>query len=277
MDDIPATNVDQHHTPPSDGDECHSNLQNDGKETRSSEGSDTGMVNTHVLKVSGTTATEHNSDKFANYEPVNQASGIRESLILAEHLDQRNATQKGEQRPQQNTNKKELNTNELSASHDQETSQEDQEDTKYEHTDKEQSQDNEQIAPGLEKLPASQVTNQNIQEDTKYEHTDKEQSQNNEEIAPGLEKLPASQVTNQNIQEDNKDEHTDKERNTKIITKKGYFQQYLTEKGLNHQPNGKLVKTTDLEFCLSMYTDLDVLDEDNKFICKPCTAQKQCT
>ena len=240
MDDIPATNVDQHHTLPSDGDECHSNLQNDGKETRSSEGSDTGMVNTPVVKVSGTTATERNPDSFANYEPVNQASGIRESLILAEHLDQKNATQKGEQRPQQNTNKKELNTNELSASHDQETSQEDQEATKYEHTDKEQSQDNEGIAPGLEKLSASQVTNQNIQEDTK-------------------------------------DEHTDKERNIKIITKKGYFQQYLIEKGLNHQPNGKLVKETELEFCLSMYTDLDVLDEDNKFICKACTAQKQCT
>lgn len=240
MDDIPATNVDQHHTPPLDSDECHSNLQNDGKETRSSEGSDTGMVNTPVVKVSVTTATEHNSGNYANFEPVNQASGIRESLILAEHFDQKNATQKGEQRPQQNTSKKELNTNELSTSHDQETSQRDQEATKYEHTDKEQLQDNEEIAPGLEKLSASQVTNQNIQEDTK-------------------------------------DEHTDKERNTKIITKKGYFQQYLTEKGLNHQSNGKLVKTTDLEFCLSMYTDLDVLDEYNKFICKPCTAQKQCT
>ena len=71
--------------------------------------------------------------------------------------------------------------------------------------------------------------------------------------------------------------NTQTNKGIKIVTKKNYFQQYLIEKGLNHQPNGVQVKATDLQFCLSMYTDLDVLDEDNKFICKACTAQKQCT
>jgi len=29
--------------------------------------------------------------------------------------------------------------------------------------------------------------------------------------------------------------------------------------------------SNNLEHCLSLYTALDVLDEDNKFICDPCT------
>ena len=29
--------------------------------------------------------------------------------------------------------------------------------------------------------------------------------------------------------------------------------------------------SNDLEHCLTLYTALDVLDEDNKFICDPCT------
>lgn len=76
----------------------------------------------------------------------------------------------------------------------------------------------------------------------------------------------------------NRDKESLEKSNYLITHKKSYFQEYLIEKGLNYQ--SKLVtewtETSDLEFCLSMYTDLDVLDEDNKFICQACTEKKQC-
>ena len=62
----------------------------------------------------------------------------------------------------------------------------------------------------------------------------------------------------------------------RVTNCKNHFQEYLIKKGLNHQPMGEQYETNDLQCCLSSYTDLDVLDEDNKFICKACTAQKQC-
>ena len=62
-----------------------------------------------------------------------------------------------------------------------------------------------------------------------------------------------------------------------ITHNKNEFQEYLIKKGLNYQRKGKQVETSDLQFCLSMYTDLDVLDENNMFICQACTKQKQCT
>ena len=34
-------------------------------------------------------------------------------------------------------------------------------------------------------------------------------------------------------------------------------------------------KMNDLEQCLAEYTSLDVLDEDNKFICKKCTEDRK--
>ena len=50
------------------------------------------------------------------------------------------------------------------------------------------------------------------------------------------------------------------------------------EKGLNHQLKSirSQVDTDDLQYSLSMFTNLDVLDEDNKFVCKMCTEQRQC-
>ena len=59
---------------------------------------------------------------------------------------------------------------------------------------------------------------------------------------------------------------------------KDHFQKHLSIKGLNHhhlKPQQKFSKSS-LQLCLSMYTGLDVLDEDNKFICKACTDKKQC-
>ena len=55
------------------------------------------------------------------------------------------------------------------------------------------------------------------------------------------------------------------------------FQQYLVKKQLNHlmKGNKEQVMNKDLHHCLLMHTDLDVLDEDNKFICQSCTAKKQ--
>ena len=57
------------------------------------------------------------------------------------------------------------------------------------------------------------------------------------------------------------------------------FQQYLIQKQLHHltKENKKqtIKKKADLQLCLFMHTDLDVLDENNKFICRECTAKKQ--
>ena len=55
------------------------------------------------------------------------------------------------------------------------------------------------------------------------------------------------------------------------------FQQYLVQKQLNHltKENRKQTIENDLQHCLFMHTDLDVLDENNKFICHKCTARKQ--
>ena len=49
-----------------------------------------------------------------------------------------------------------------------------------------------------------------------------------------------------------------------ITHEKSYFQKYLIEKGLNYQWqfDTKQAGTSGLELCLSMYTDLDVLDEN---------------
>ena len=55
------------------------------------------------------------------------------------------------------------------------------------------------------------------------------------------------------------------------------FQQYLVQKQLNHLTKGNSKQATkkDLQLCLFMHTDLDVLDENNKFICQKCTSRKQ--
>ena len=71
----------------------------------------------------------------------------------------------------------------------------------------------------------------------------------------------------------------DKEKPNYLTTHdKIHFQKYLNKRGLNFQSTlgKKEAYTSDLQFCLSAYTDLDVLDEDNKFICQACTVQKQC-
>ena len=58
------------------------------------------------------------------------------------------------------------------------------------------------------------------------------------------------------------------------------FQEYLRKNGYKHlyrhaaQLNTVQNFHTDLEHCLLTFTDLDVLDEDNKFICKSCTERK---
>lgn len=67
-------------------------------------------------------------------------------------------------------------------------------------------------------------------------------------------------------------------RNYLVTHNKDHFQEYLIEKGQNHQLRSlrDQVDTSDLQFYLSMFTDLDVLDEDNKFICKMCTTRNHC-
>ena len=96
--------------------------------------------------------------------------------------------------------------------------------------------------------------------------------QGTEEISSGPAKLSASQKAKQEHQK------AEADKLKYLIThNKNEFQEYLIKKGLNYQPKGKQVETTDLQFCLSMYTDLDVLDENNMFICQACTKQKQRT
>ncbi|XP_065908211.1 ubiquitin carboxyl-terminal hydrolase 16-like isoform X3 [Dysidea avara] len=63
-----------------------------------------------------------------------------------------------------------------------------------------------------------------------------------------------------------------------IIYIKSAFQQHLKQNGYHHQTVGVENQPTleiSLENCLSMHTNLDVLDEENKFICQRCTEEKQ--
>jgi len=55
------------------------------------------------------------------------------------------------------------------------------------------------------------------------------------------------------------------------------FQQYLKRKGFHYQASQTKVSHSkfSLESCLAMHTNLDVLDENNKFICQHCTEEKQ--
>ena len=59
------------------------------------------------------------------------------------------------------------------------------------------------------------------------------------------------------------------------------FQEYLKKNSYKHLYRHATQKDTvqrfhtDLEHCLLSFTDLDVLDEDNKFICKSCTERKR--
>ena len=96
--------------------------------------------------------------------------------------------------------------------------------------------------------------------------------QGTEELSSSPTKLSASQKAKQKQQK----AQADKLEKHLITHNKDKFQEYSVKKGQNYQPKGKQVETSDLQFCLSMYTDLDVLDEDNKFICQACTKQNQC-
>jgi len=63
-----------------------------------------------------------------------------------------------------------------------------------------------------------------------------------------------------------------------IIYTKSAFQKYLKKHNHHHQTIGAEDGPTmnlSLENCLSMHTDLDVLDENNKFICQRCSEEKQ--
>ena len=61
-----------------------------------------------------------------------------------------------------------------------------------------------------------------------------------------------------------------------VVHNKNVFQKHLKEGGYKYQySHTATTDHTDLERCLSVFTDLDVLDEDNKFICKHCTEEKQ--
>ena len=66
--------------------------------------------------------------------------------------------------------------------------------------------------------------------------------------------------------------------NSRSVTKdKDAFQQYLVQKDLNHltEANRKHIANYDLQHSLFMHTDLDVLDEENKFICHSCTENQR--
>ena len=57
-----------------------------------------------------------------------------------------------------------------------------------------------------------------------------------------------------------------------VAKDKDAFQQYLVQKGLNHltEANKKHIAHYDLQRSLFEHTDFDVLDEENKFICRSC-------
>ena len=229
-DELPAIYANRQLTPPADTNQVnqqHPTLQNDmplekletqnvadngnrSEEPESSEGSDTGMGNGPTVAVQGTTDTENNSNTSAMQRNLSQtkqpsAAEALESLTTTQHIAQKNASEKADQKSQQGI---------------------------------------EETAGGPTNLPASQETNQEVeeaqQEDTENKTLEVEHHKSN------------------------------------ITNNKDLFQEYLMKKGLKYQLKGKQAGTSDLQSCLSVYTDLDVLDEDNKFICQACTAQKQC-
>ena len=96
--------------------------------------------------------------------------------------------------------------------------------------------------------------------------------QGNEEVINSSQKPLASQEAKQEDQRAKSRDARKEKREKKLIThKKNKFQDYLIKKGLNYLSKGKQEEGTDLQICLSAYTDLDVLDKDNKFICQACT------
>ena len=64
---------------------------------------------------------------------------------------------------------------------------------------------------------------------------------------------------------------------TKTTHNRNAFQQYLKGNDFHYQAAETKVSPSkfSLESCLAMHTNLDVLDEDNKFICQRCTEEKQ--
>ena len=76
------------------------------------------------------------------------------------------------------------------------------------------------------------------------------------------------------------EEGLDKCHSSRSVTKdKDAFQQFLIQKGLNHltEANRKHAANYDLQLSLFIHTDLDVLDDENKFICHSCSTRKQRT
>ena len=66
--------------------------------------------------------------------------------------------------------------------------------------------------------------------------------------------------------------------NSRSFTKdKDAFQQYLIQNGFNHltEANKKLIAHYDLQRSLFEHTDFDVLDKENKFICRSCCPKNQ--
>ena len=63
-----------------------------------------------------------------------------------------------------------------------------------------------------------------------------------------------------------------------VALKKAKLHQYLETKGLLYQMPGESKKESDpqsLEAILTEYTALDILDENNKFICNTCAKSRK--
>ena len=63
-----------------------------------------------------------------------------------------------------------------------------------------------------------------------------------------------------------------------VALNKAKLHEYLESKGLLYQMPAESEKEKDpqtLEAILTEYTTLDILDEDNKFICKTCTENRE--
>ena len=60
--------------------------------------------------------------------------------------------------------------------------------------------------------------------------------------------------------------------NPKVATDFTTLQQYLHAKGLHYHPpsSARLSSRLDLEQSLYNYTDVDILDDDNRFVCNSC-------
>lgn len=106
---------------------------------------------------------------------------------------------------------------------------------------------------------------------------DDPETQPSDEGLPSQKETNHQDVTDVNVMTDTENLTSKEKPNPDVALHKAELHKYLESKGLLHQIPAKCEEEKDpqsLETILSEYTALDILDEDNKFICTTCTKNR---